>query len=405
MKRLTIRVRLTVLYGSLFFLAGAVLLGVTYLLVKQAIDDPGKAGVMAVSGAKVVEPPVGTPATKDIQLTDGRSVSVDTFAKMVQDQQNKARSDLLNSLLTRGGFALGGVGVVAIGFGWLMAERAMRPLSHITATARRVAAGAAAQRGLHERIASTGPRDEIKELADTFDDMLERLDRSFDGQRSFVANASHELRTPLAINRALVEVAITRPDASPDARQLGETLLAVNARHERLIDGLLTLADSENPVTERGSLDLRDVVAHVLDQTPAGDLVVAGRSLEPAPVVGDPVLLERLAQNLVENAVRHNRPGGWLSVSTGTSSGFATLIVTNTGPVVAPYELETIFEPFRRLGGDRVGPGRTGVERGFGLGLSIVRAVARAHGGDVVAVSRPGGGLTVTVQLPLRTAT
>jgi signal transduction histidine kinase len=399
MKRLTIRVRLTVLYGSLFFLAGAVLLGVTYLLVKQAIEEP-KSGVMAVSGAKVADPPVGTPATKEIQLTDGRNVSMDTFAKMVQDQQNQARNDLLNSLLTRGTVALAGVGVVAIGFGWLMAERAMRPLSHITATARRVAAGANAQRGLHERIASTGPRDEITELADTFDDMLERLDRSFDGQRSFVANASHELRTPLAINRALVEVAITRADASPDTRQLGETLLAVNARHERLIDGLLTLADSENPVTEQASLDLRDVVAHVLDQTPTGGLVVADRSLDPAPVVGDPVLLERLAQNLVENAVRHNRPDGWLSVSTGSSVGFATLTVTNTGPVVAPYELETIFEPFRRLGGDRVGS-----ERGFGLGLSIVRAVARAHGGEAVATSRPGGGLTVTVQLPLRPAT
>jgi signal transduction histidine kinase len=408
MKRLTIRVRLTVLYGSLFFLAGAVLLGVTYLLVKQAIEEPAKtAGVKIAMPTDVTLPrdagslgTVGASADRSkatALLPDGRTVSLDEANKWISDQQHQARNDLLNSLLTRGGVALGVVGVVAIGFGWLMAERAMRPLSHITATARRVAAGASAQRGLHERIASTGPRDEIQELADTFDDMLERLDRSFDGQRSFVANASHELRTPLAINRALVEVAITRPDASPDTRQLGETLLSVNARHERLIDGLLTLADSENPVTEQALVDLRDVAGHVLDQTPVGDLVVADRLLDPAPVVADPVLLERLVQNLVENAVRHNRPGGWLSVSTGVSSGFAALTVTNTGPVVAPYELETIFEPFRRLGGDRVGS-----ERGFGLGLSIVRAVARAHGGDVIAVSRPGGGLTVTVQLPLR---
>jgi len=391
MRRLSIRVRLTVLYGSLFFFAGALLLGVTYLLVKQAIYEPGKVGGVAFTGGKTIEAQPGT-VPENVQLSDGRTVSIDTFVK---EQQNQARADLLNSLLTQGGLALGGVGVIAIGFGWLMAERGLRPVHQITATARRVAAGASAQRGLHERIALTGPRDEIKELADTFDDMLERLDRSFDGQRSFVANASHELRTPLAINRALVEVSITRPDASPDARQLGETLLAVNARHERLVDGLLTLADSENPVTERATVDLSDVATHVLDQTPTGEVTVGERALEAAPVAGDPVLLERLAQNLVENAVRHNRPGGWLSVATGSADGYATLSVTNTGPVVAPYELGTIFEPFRRLAGDRIGS-----ERGFGLGLSIVRAVARAHGGDVVAVPRPGGGLTVTVRLP-----
>jgi signal transduction histidine kinase len=391
-KRLSIRVRLTVLYGSLFFLAGALLLGVTYLLVKQAIYEPGKVGGLAFTGGKTIEAQPGTVPEK-VRLSDGRTVSIDTY---VREQQEKARADLLSSLLTRGGLALGGVGVIAIGFGWLMAERGLRPVHEITATARRVAAGASAHQGLHERIALTGPRDEIKELADTFDGMLERLDRSFDGQRSFVANASHELRTPLAINRALVEVAITRPDASPDARQLGETLLAVNARHERLVDGLLTLADSENPVTERSTVDLRDVAVHVLDQTPTGELTVGERRLEAAPVVGDPVLLERLAQNLVENALRHNRPGGWLSVATGSADGYAMLSVTNTGPVVAPYELGTIFEPFRRLAGDR-----TGSERGFGLGLSIVRAVARAHGGEAVALSRPGGGLTVTVRLPL----
>jgi signal transduction histidine kinase len=391
MRRLSIRVRLTVLYGSVFFLAGAVLLGVTYLLVKQAIYEPGKFGGVAFAGIKTIDAQPGTAAEK-VQLADGRTVSIDAFVK---EQQNRARADLLSSLLTRGGIALGGVGVIAIGFGWLMAERGLRPVHEITATARRVAAGASDRRGLHERIALTGPRDEIKELADTFDDMLERLDRSFDGQRSFVANASHELRTPLAINRALVEVAITRPDASADTRQLGETLLAVNARHERLIDGLLTLADSENPVAEQSTVDLRDVVTHVLDQTPAGEVTVAERRLDAAPVTGDPVLLERLAQNLVENAVRHNRADGWLSVTTGSDDGYAVLTVTNTGPVVAPYELDTIFEPFRRLGGDRVGS-----ERGFGLGLSIVRAVARAHGGEAVAVPRPGGGLTVTVRLP-----
>jgi signal transduction histidine kinase len=396
MRRLTIRVRLTVLYGGLFFLAGAVLLGVTYLLVKQTISTTDKTGIQIAAAKTTVVKPTSSSGVTEVQLSDGKRVSLDQFIALLNRQQQQARQDTLNSLLTQGAIALGGVGVIALGFGWLMAERALRPVHEITATARRVAASASAQRGLYERIALTGPRDEIKELADTFDDMLERLERSFDGQRRFVANASHELRTPLAINRAVVEVAMTRPSAGPHTRQLGETLLAVNARHERLIDGLLTLAESENPIAQQVAVDLRDVAEHVLRQTPTGDRTVGDGCLESGPVIGDPVLLERLAQNLVENAVRHNRPGGWLSVTTGADGGHATLSVTNTGPEVAAYDLETIFEPFRRLAGDRIRS-----ERGVGLGLSIVRAVARAHGGEVAAVPRPGGGLTVTVTLPI----
>jgi signal transduction histidine kinase len=401
MRRLSIRVRLTVLYGGLFLLAGMVLLGVTYLLVKQRLDMAlPKTGVAAV-GLQ----PNGLPGTAGgadqplVRLGNDDPVSIEKAAEMLTKRENQFRDDTLNSLLTQGGIALLVVGVAAVGFGWLMAERALRPVHEITATARRVAAAGSAHRGLHERIALGGPRDEIRQLADTFDGMLERLDRSFDGQRRFVANASHELRTPLAINRALVEVAVTRPGASPDAQQLGEALLAVNARHERLIDGLLTLADSENEVTERSTVDLREVATHVLDQCAADGLTVR-RSLETAHTEGDAVLLERLVQNLVENAVRHNEPGGWLSVSTGVNGGQATVTVANTGPVVAPYDTETIFEPFRRLGGDRVRS-----DRGFGLGLSIVRAVARAHGGDVTAVPRTGGGLVVTARLPLPAAT
>ena len=394
MRRATIRVRLTVLYGGLFFLAGAVLLTVMYLLVKQNLDNHlGTASGVAANPGDM-QTVQGGPAPTVI--FNGQSVAVGDLAGQIARQQTKVRDETLNTLLIEGGVALLVIGVVGSGFGWLMAERALRPVHGITATARRVAAGAGAQRGLHERIALAGPRDEIKELADTFDDMLERLDRSFDGQRRFVANASHELRTPLAINRALVEVAVTRPGASEDARRLGESLLAVNSRHERLIDGLLTLAESEQAVSERSTVDLADVGGHVLDQVAAAGLTVH-RRLEPAVTAGDPILLERLTQNLVENAARYNEPSGWLSVHTGHSGGSAWLSVTNTGPAVAGYELETIFEPFRRLGTERTG---SGAERGFGLGLSIVRAVARAHGGEVWALSRPGGGLCVTVRLP-----
>jgi signal transduction histidine kinase len=380
----TIRVRLTALYGGLFFLAGMVLLGVTYLLVKQSLDARG---VAFGDRAALFRAPFGFDPT-----------TAERLQGEIRNAQNEFRTQTLDSLLTQGSIALGIVGVVAIGFGWLMSDRVLRPLQRITDTAGRIARADSAGQGLHERIALDGPRDEIKNLADTFDTMVERLDRSFDGQRRFVANASHELRTPLAINRALIELAITKADASSDTRQLGESLLAINERHERLIDGLLTLADSENPISQRSAMDLADVVVHVAEL--AGPAAADARislqtDLEPAPVTGDPVLLERLVHNLVENAIRHNQAGGWLTLRSRPVEAGAELVIANTGPPVAKYELETIFLPFRRLSGERASP-----DRGFGLGLSIVAAVARAHGGTVTAAPRDGGGLTVTVRLP-----
>ncbi|MEU4336543.1 HAMP domain-containing sensor histidine kinase [Micromonospora lupini] len=382
MKRLTIRARLTLIYGGLFLLAGMVLLAVTYVLVDQRMPQPFG---------------VSLPDLPKVTATTPSGQNVDKLRALIQDAQDEAKRSALESLLTQGGIALVVVSAVAIAFGWLLAGRALQPLQQVTDTARRIAGADTAGRGLHERIALRGPRDEVRELADTFDEMLGRLDRSFDGQRRFVANASHELRTPLALNRALVELAITRPDASAETRRLGESLLAVNERHERLIDGLLTLADSENELTERTPVDLAEVCAHVTDQAAkqAPDLLVH-RSLAPAQVFGDPVLLERLAFNLVENALRHNLPTeGWVEVRTGLVDGQPTLTVRNTGPMIAGYDVETMFQPFRRLSRERVAGAR-----GFGLGLSIVRAVARAHGGNVDARPRPAGGLTVTVTLP-----
>jgi signal transduction histidine kinase len=381
MKNLTIRVRLTALYGGLFFLAGAVLLAVTYVLVRQSLDtrnlgfyDPGALDRLPEIIRSRFDPDLLAQIQADLQR-----------------QKEEFRAETLDSLLTQGIIALGLVGIVAIGLGWLMADRVLRPLHLITDTAQRIARADAAGGGLHERIALAGPRDEIATLADTFDAMLERLDRSFEGQRRLVANASHELRTPLAINRALIELAVTRPDATDEVRRLGDSLLAINARHERLIDGLLTLAESENGVADRRQVDLADVARHVVDEAEPA-LREAGLTvtlaLEPAPTSGDPVLLERLVQNLVENAVRHNRAGGWVRVATkGT-----TLVVSNSGATVRPYEVETIFQPFRRLTRERV-------DGGFGLGLSIVAAVARAHGGHATAEPQEGGGLVVTVAL------
>ncbi|WP_329544382.1 HAMP domain-containing histidine kinase [Streptomyces sp. NBC_01356] len=311
--------------------------------------------------------------------------------------KRRFRDETMDSLLTHGGIALVAVGILAGGFGWMTAGRALRPLHRITETAQEIAGADGTQRGLHERIALTGPYDEVKRLADTFDVMLEKLDRSFDGQRRFVANASHELRTLLALNRALVELAVTRPGAAVSTKQLGESLLTVNQRHEQLIDGLLVLADAENELAERSPADLADIARHVLHQTEAAKTPGPDvrSTLHPAPVRGDPILLERLVQNLVENAVRHNTADGWVAVATGTESGRAVLTVSNTGPVVPPHETEALFQPFRRLHRDRLDGGR-----GSGLGLSIVRAIAHAHGGDAGATPREGGGLTVSVGFP-----
>jgi signal transduction histidine kinase len=298
-------------------------------------------------------------------------------------QREAVRDETLGTLLTWSVVALAVIGVLAVVTGWVMAGRVLHPLHRITATARRVA-----DRTLHERIALDGPRDELRELADTFDAMLDRLDRAFDGQRRFVANASHELRTPLAVNRTLIEIAVGRPGAPEELTRLGESLLAVNARHERLIEGLLTLARSEHELGETATVDLADVAGHVVGT--AG--VAAVLDLRPAPVTGDPLLLERLVANLVDNARRYNVPGGEVRVSTGTAPGGALLTVVNAGPVVPRHSLPLLFEPFQRLGRSD--------GTGAGLGLSIVRSVAHAHGGTVTADAREEGGLVVTVALP-----
>jgi signal transduction histidine kinase len=389
----TIRGRLTALYGGLFFLAGAILLALTYLLVWQILERSTPrspdSGALRVALSRLGSLPLGE---------SGKEIPLEELLDAFQAAQEQQRQEVLSSLLAQGSIALVCVGLVAAALGWLLARRALQPVHKITETAKRIASSDAS-RGLHERITHAGPRDEVTELAQTFNAMLERLDRSFDGQTRFIANASHEMRTPLAVKRALIEITVTRPGTSDDAKQLGESLLEINARHERLIDGLLTLADSENELADRSPLDLSDVADHVLHQLSAtaedADVTVKPATLSAAPVVGDAVLLERLTQNLVENAIRHNHSAGWLSVSTSSSNGQSHVTVSNTGPIVRPYEIEVLFQPFRRL--DRE---RTAGERGFGLGLSIARAISRAHNGDVTAVPRPEGGLDVTVTLP-----
>jgi signal transduction histidine kinase len=389
--RSTIRVRLTLLYAVAFFLAGLALVTVMYFALGQALDRQLTARI------GVTEHLPGLTPTEPGAQQAAHETQEELRAQFEQD-----RDDTLNTMLIASLVALGVVGVIAGGFGWLLAGRALHPLQQIATTARRVA-----DRSLHERIALNGPDDEIKDLADTFDAMLERLDRSFDSQRRFVANASHELRTPLTINRSLIEVALDDPQANESLRQLGGTLLAVNQRHERLIDGLLTLASSEQGITDPTPVDLADIARHITSES-RGAAHAAGvdirTHLQPAPVTGDPVLLERLTQNLLDNAIRYNLPAHFqVTVTTETVDDVAHLTVDNIGPPVSPYEVPSLFEPFRRLPTtERLAEpttSDTSTSRGAGLGLSIVRSVAHAHGGDVQASPREDGGLTVQVRL------
>ncbi|MEW9552147.1 sensor histidine kinase [Nonomuraea sp. NPDC050783] len=323
----------------------------------------------------------------------------DTTYEVARRQAMRVRAayqrGTLDAVRTIGGAVVLAATAGAFGLGWRTAGWVLRPLRRVTEAAGKVAQS----HDLTGRIAYDGPREEVKELADVFDTMLGRLARAFDGQRRFVANASHELRTPLTINRTLVDVAVRRPDATDDVKRLGESLLLVNARHERLIDGLLALAEGEQAVLDRRPFDLTDVAEHVLDQAAAEAAereVTVHRLLDPAPTHGEAVLVERLVQNLVENAIRHNHPKGEVWVSTRRRADRVELVVANTGLQVPPYEIETIFEPFRRLHGDRLRS-----DRGSGLGLSIVKVIAEAHGGTVTGWPREEGGLSITVELPV----
>ncbi|MEU8663647.1 sensor histidine kinase [Actinoplanes philippinensis] len=376
--RPTLRLRLTLVWFGFFLVAGLALLGVTYLLFRNQL--PWTLTPPGIDDGRNLKRVI---VNNDVVLTG------EAADQLIQAQVE----EVSRSFFQQGAVAFLLVAVVAFASAWVLTGRMLAPLHRVTATARRIAA----ERGLQQRIHLHGPDDEVKELADTFDGMVERLEHAFDGQRRFVANASHELRTPLTLNRALVELAMHRRTASPDVIRLGEDLLKINTRHERLISGLLLLARSEQELPAAGPVDLADVVSHVAEQT-AAEASAAGVRVTvaagPAPTRGDGLLLEQLVRNLVENGIRHNNkePGDWVRVESGPN---ATITVTNSGPVVPAYDVAALFEPFRRGAGDRVTS-----SHGAGLGLSIVRSVARAHGGAVDARPRDGGGLVVTVRLP-----
>ncbi|MFE9779463.1 sensor histidine kinase [Streptomyces sp. NPDC005775] len=371
----TIRTRIALVYGGVFLVLGTALLATVNLASRAGTDSQARA---IASTAAVVQPGYAVNGP----LVTRRSLGPPTVYDLTDHVSDAASDQLLNWSAA----ALLVMTACAVGVGWWTAGRVLRPVHAMTAKARLLSA-----RTLHERIASSGPDDELKELGDTLDALLARLEKAFDSQRRFIANASHELRTPLATQRVAIQVGLDDPTPD-DLVRTRQTLLDNNRRSERLIEGLLVLARSERGLekSERDPVDLAHVVAEEADRHP-GVVVDA----EPCVAYGNRLLLAQLVANLVTNAVTYNVPGGSVEVSLVPAGTGALLEVRNTGPVVEAADIPGLFEPFRRgEGKDRMGPGS-------GLGLSIVRSIAMAHGGTVTAVPGPEGGLAVTVRLPV----
>ena len=365
-----LRARLTVLATGLSAASSALLLWLGWLLV----------GGVVAAGPHL-------PAGSTVEV-DGVPVAADRLGDALQEA---ARERVLQAGSVAFLLAVSATALLA----WVLTGQVLRPLHDVTATARRLSV-----ESLDERLQLPGPRDEVADLADTFDAMLDRLQAAFDAQRRFVANASHELRTPLAVVRTEVEVTLGDPTADErELRRMASVIREAALRAQQLVDGLLMLARTEgSSLRAREPVDLATLTATALrivePEGRARGLRMNAQTI-PAPTVGDPALLERVVGNLVENAVRHNVEGGWIRVCTSVTDQQATLQVSGSGETVDPAAVDSLFEPFHRGGVARTS------RDGAGLGLSIVRAVVRAHGGTVQAAAVSGGGLTVTVHLPV----
>jgi signal transduction histidine kinase len=398
--RPTARLRLTLLYGSLFTLAGAALLGFTYVLFDHATSGykilPGP---QPASRRTHLSSPPGRSAASHPGKLPGRRIAGCLPAdpgcqRQVLGAETARRTFDLHTLLLQSGIALAVMAVLAFALGWLVAGRVLRPLRAITAAARQISATS-----LHERLALAGPDDEFKELAGTLNDLLARLDASFTAQQNFVANASHELRTPLTLDQTLLELTLRDPHATVERwRTCGQEVLQSSRQQERILDALLTLASSQAGLSRRAPADLSKIIAARLLAASSqidSQQIRLRTALQPAALHGDPDLIGRLAANLISNAVQHNIPGGTITLATAHHDGRAVLSVANTGPVIPPAQLGRLFEPFQRLASTR-----TASDDGHGLGLSIVRAIAAAHGAAIAANPPPEGGLHIQVSFP-----
>jgi signal transduction histidine kinase len=365
--RHTIRLRLTALYGSLFLGSGIVLLAITFLLVHSLLVDH-----LFNTG-----PSPSTP----------RDAPIHTTAVQTAD---------LQQVLIPTAIALIFMAVVSVALGWVVAGRALRPLRIMTAAARQMS-----DRNLDERLAIAGPDDEIKDLGDTIDGLLARLEGAFNAQRRFVANASHELRTPLTLTRAMLQVALADPALTLDSlRSTCQDVLDTGREQELLLEALLTLARSQRGLDHSARVDLAAITAEVLRSfrdSAAARGVSIDSEVGPAAVSGDALLLERTVSNLVENALRYNVRGGRVTVRTGTAAGRVALTVTNSGPQVPADQIARLLQPFQRLDAERLSQ-HDGL--GLGLGLSIVAAIASAHDASLTAQPGPAGGLAIQISFP-----
>jgi signal transduction histidine kinase len=387
---LSARARLTLLYTSLFILGGAALALITYLLVASTLH----------STAALTTPPRVQQAVENcFKLLESRGPATPAsatqkcaalYTQSVQAGASAQRATTLTHLLTYSLLSLAGATLLAAAACWIVSGRILRPVHRLTAAAR-----AASEQDLSQRIALQGPRDELRELADTFDTMLERLDRAFASQRQFIANASHELRTPLTVMRTAMDVVLARPEPTRDelVSMAAEIRQAVG-HCERLIEALLVLARNDQARALTDPLDLATVAEDALEGRTANGITMI-TTLDEAPVTGDGVLLERLVANLLDNAERYNITGGTVTISTVTSEGTSVLRVVNTGRVIAPDQVDRLFLPFTRLD-DRTR------HDGFGLGLALVSSIVAVHGGTVDAAAVSTGGLDITVRLPRR---
>jgi signal transduction histidine kinase len=376
LSRLTARNRLTLLYAGLFLVLGTVTLAIVF-------------GVSSHGSAIVVSPVTGRPVpgqlvTPAIPPLDQAQAAV--LQQRAADQARLLKVSWLVLLIATGLAAL---------LGWIAAGRVLAPLRTMTATARTISAGS-----LHQRLALHGPDDEFQALGDTLDQLFARLQASFDAQRRFVANASHELRTPLTLDRTLLQVALADGDATAATlRATCEELLSSNTDQARLLEALLTLATSEAGPELRAPVDLALVCAELVDAAAAESGrrgIDVSTELAPAPAGGDPALVRRLVGNLLDNALQYNVDGGTVEIRTFTQDGRGSVSIANSGPPIPAAEVASLFEPFRRLGTQRIDAGA----EHHGLGLSIVHAIATAHGATLTAAPRDQGGLTVTVTFP-----
>ena len=387
----TVRTRLTILYGILFVFSGALLLTIA-------------SGVAVGRSSHEVAPPVPHPVTGSaLSQADARihqlQAQIGRLQSQVATQPNQ--NQLSHVLLISSLIALAIMTVISVGLGWLVAGRALRPVRQMTAAAQRIS-----EDSLHERLAVQGPEDELKELGDTIDGLLERLEAAFSAQRRFVANASHELRTPLTTMRASLDVALAKPDpAPPQTVALAGRLRAELDKIDRLLEAFLVLARAQHrALPGRAVIPLDYVVGAALSDQAAAIRAMHLTVQEPdslggAWVTGSQALITRMVENVIDNAVCHNAEGGWIRIVSRTTGGQACLIVENGGPLLDQQQVAALSEPFRRIGADR-----TGSDRGSGLGLSIVAAIAEAHGGSVDLQARSAGGLRVTISLPASAA-